>query len=658
MKKKAIAMLLAASMVPSLFTGCTDSPPSTAPTETVASTATIETEAPESIVIETTTVPTEPPTTPSTEPDETEPTISVVQQNSINMLNYLAFVAEDIYTAKDNRLILEDIYTALMNEINPGAVDDTTQDQLRNLRSVIKRFLQIDTKRERLQYLYSQEKAAAMRNAVPDPLAVLTMANSLDWKRLAASVAFTVVDSYNNYKAASEAVDQEYLLSGWELDDEEKDTIQKNREYAFDYMVDIVQMYGTTEFTAKQLGMLTLNEKAVEEFAAICAIEEVYLKQQRLEAVEQIYKQFGNYWIELADCYYELAEKEHDESYYVKCLDCVAKYNELATGIFRQDFIIVPILPKAIVAAQTVYKGEEYISNVAMFADALVDNTHEDEWALRYFAAQVYMDLYSKTDEPEHIKKAYLKKAYDLAKNNVSQLIDEQQTLNITYLQEVKKLGIEKPNYDTVPKSDKKAVQAKYEAEKAQIDAYNAQLVETRKTELPPLYEPLVLNCDLLFALAEQLEIESSEQRSIQNILQTSSSGVFWSKSVNNHYSFEPEAEQYSISYKKNKMEIPAELLTQGAKIEVIVETDQGSQTFTDWEVTSVERPKLKKNQEHSSIEAFVAHISSDSIKKFDWEEGMTVTIIINNGEQYDPITIQYKTVAGSWLNPIVFKAI
>ena len=118
------------------------------------------------------------------------------------------------------------------------------------------------------------------------------MANSSDWKRLAASVAFTVVDSYNNYKAASEAVDQEYLLSGWELDDEEKDTIQQNREYAFDYMVDIVQDYGTTEFTAKQLGMLTLNEKAVEEFAAICAIEEVYLKQQRLEAVEQIYKQF------------------------------------------------------------------------------------------------------------------------------------------------------------------------------------------------------------------------------------------------------------------------------------------------------------------------------------------------------------------------------
>lgn len=651
MKERVISLLLVISTMLSLFAGCANTDPSVDPTGISTSTianeteGTVATEVPDTTVAptetEATEAPTESPTSPSAEPTEPEPTITVVQQNSINMLNYLAFVAEDIYTAKDNRLILEDIYTSLMNEINPGTVDDTTQDQLRNLRSVIKRFLQIDTKRERLQYLYSQEKAAAMRNAVPDPLAVLTMANSLDWKRLVASVAFTVVDSYNNYKSASASADQEYLLSGWELDDEETDTIQRNREYAFDYMVDIVQIYGTTEFTAKQLGMLTLNEKAVEEFAAICAIEEVYLKQQRLESVEKIYQHFGNYWIELADCYYALAEKEHDESYYKRCLDCIARYNELTTGIFRQDFIIVPILPKAIVAAQTIYTGEEYISNVAMFADALVANTHEDEWAMRYFAAQAYMDLYSRTEEP-----AYLKKAYDLAKKNVSQLIDEQQALNITYLQEVKKLTIEEPNYDSVPKTEKKAVQEKYEAEKAQIDAYNVQLEKTRETELPPLYEPLILNCDLLFALAEQLDIDSAEQRSIQNMLQTSSGGVFWTKPVNNRYSFMDQSEQYSMRYNKNKMEIPAELLTQGAKIEVIVETNQGNRSFTDWEVTSVERPKLKKNQEYSSIESFVAHVSSNDIKKFDWEEGMKVTINIYNGEQHAPITIQYRVIS------------
>ena len=44
---------------------------------------------------------------------------------------------------------------------------------------------------------------------------------------------------------------------------------------------------------------------------------------------------------------------------------------------------------------------------------------------------------------------------------------------------------------------------------------------EARKTELPPLYEPLVLNCDLLFALANELKIDNSEKTVINKILQT-----------------------------------------------------------------------------------------------------------------------------------------
>lgn len=263
MKKRIVSIFLVVSMMLSVLAGCATTNPTADPIGTSESIVTHATEesstantsesttAPtETVVTESTTeVPTEPPT----EQTEPETAITVAQQNSINMLNYLAFIAEDIYTAKENRLILGDIYTALMNEINPGTIDEITQDHLRNLRAVIKRFLHIETKRERLQYLYNQEKAASMRNAIPDPLAVLSMANSLDWKRLVASVAFTVVDSYNNYKTASENAEQDFLLSGWELDDEETDTIQRNREYAFDYMVDIVQEYGTTEFTAKEL---------------------------------------------------------------------------------------------------------------------------------------------------------------------------------------------------------------------------------------------------------------------------------------------------------------------------------------------------------------------------------------------------------------------
>lgn len=89
------------------------------------------------------------------------------QRNSFSMMYYLAITAEEIRTSKDNRLALEDIYTSLLNDINPGAVDEITQDHLKNLRDIIKSYLSIAIKRERLLFRYNQEKASAMRSAVP-----------------------------------------------------------------------------------------------------------------------------------------------------------------------------------------------------------------------------------------------------------------------------------------------------------------------------------------------------------------------------------------------------------------------------------------------------------------------------------------------------------
>ena len=150
----------------------------------------------------------------------------------------------------------------MLNDINPGAVDEITQSHLRNLRDIIKSYLNISVKRERLQFIHNQEKAAAMRSAVPNPLAILSVSNALNWKKLALTVVYTAVDSYNNYKRVGENADMAFIMSGWELDDEEKDTVMKNRDRAFDYMVDMVQEYNLD-------GLKTLNEKAIEKFAEI-----------------------------------------------------------------------------------------------------------------------------------------------------------------------------------------------------------------------------------------------------------------------------------------------------------------------------------------------------------------------------------------------------
>lgn len=648
MRERIISALLVISLMLSLvLTGCSSTNPVVDPTETSENTAATNESAESTTTSEPTATPTEsettePPTEPTTEtepqisPTEDDDELSQQQLNSFSMLYYLAITAEEIRISKDNRLLLEDIYTSLLNDINPGKIDERTQEHLQNLRDIIKSYINISIKRERLQYIYNQDKASAIRNAVPDPLAVLSMSNSFDWKRLAASVVYTVVDSYNNYKSASDSADQEFLLSGWELDDEETANIQKNRERAFDYMVDIVQEYGLD-------GSLTLNENAIKDFAEICAIESVYLKIQRLESEESTYTMLGNYWLELADCYYEIGE-------YQKCLDCVAKYNELATGIYRKDYNYVQILPKAIVAAQEVYTGDEYVTNVETFVDAIIANTNTDEWSVRYFAAQVYLDLYSKTGN-----KDYLRSAYKIALDNVSLLLDEQCALNETYLADVKEVEIEEPDYRFLTDEEKKERKAEYKEEKKRLDAYNKALKETRKTELPPLYEPLVLNCDLLFALAAELDIDYAEQVKIQNILQTAENGIFLSHPVNDRYSFAPATADYAIEFTKDKIVVPANLLTQGARIVVTIKNDSSTETFDDWTVTKVER-------EGSDLSSFYAYVSSKTIKSYEWSVGAEITVNIYNGEGYEPITFKFKVTEykDNFLIPdkIIFEAV
>lgn len=582
---------------------------------TESSTLSQETTAPTEPPVETT----EPPTTVPPEEPKDEYGLTEQQRNSFSMLYYLAITAEDIRISKDNRLMLDEIYTSLLNDINPGTIDETTQDHLKNLRDIIKSYINISVKRDRLQYIYNQNKAETIRSAVPDPIAILSTTKSFDWKNLVLNVAFTAVDSYNNYKSANVAADTEFLMSGWELDDEEIATIQKNRERAFDYMVDIVQEYGLD-------GKLTLNEKAIETFAEICEIDSVQQKIRRLESEEETYKLLGNYWLELASCYFETSQ-------YKKCLDCVDNYNDLATGIYRMDYNYVRILPMAIVAAQETYSGQKYISVISTFADAILENTTAEEWSTRYFAAQVYLDLYARTDDRQ-----YLETAYNIVYDNVTILLDEQLALNSAYLNDVVEVTIDEPDYRFMTEDEKKKAKKEYKAERKKLKEYNKGLKENRKNELPPLYEPLILNCDLLFALAEEININSKEKAEIEAILQTENNGVFLSKPVNDRYSFSAVATDYNIDFTKSEIRVPADLLSINSVI--IVEVVDGSKTtiFDDCIVAEVER-------DGDSIDNYIAIVTSDKMKDYNWTADSEVTVEIYNGSDYDAVTFKFEVI-------------
>jgi hypothetical protein len=401
------------------------------------------------------------------------------------------------------------------------------------------------------------------------------------------------VDSVSSYNAYNTEIEQEYLQDGWELDDEEAENLHDSRKRAFMYMIDIVQEYDIP-------GELALNETSIENFVTYQNKTNNAQKIQFFESEESTYSTFGSYWLELAECYYTAGE-------YEKCLEAIETYEGLQTEIFRKDYEFAQVLPEVLVAAEEVYSGDEYVEYAEEHLQQLVKNTEKSEWSLRYFAAQMYMDLYTKTNDS-----AYLDTAFQLLLNNVNYLIEEQNTMNSTYLSAVQEVVAS----DTATKDEKK-----------QIKEYNKSLKDQRKTELPPVYEPLVVNCELLFALADECSISDSQKTRVDDILDS----VFLSKTIAQKYSFDEEKIDVDATYDKDTLTLPASIVSENSVIKVSVSEGDSATVYDDWTVKKVDRPNGD-----SDFESFTVTYTSKAAGKQNWSENSTVKLEITEPDADD----------------------
>ena len=525
--------------------------------------------------------------------EEESRALTETQKNSIAMLNYLAMLSQQINSSKNSRMYLEEAYDALINNTNPENVNELTESHLSSLLDIIEKYRMIAVKRERLEYIYNQNKAKAIKEAIPNPIGVLSAVTSFDYKRLAASVIYMAVDSVTSYNAYNTEIEQEYLQDGWELDDEEAENLHDSRKRAFLYMIDIVQEYDIP-------GKLALNETSIENFVTYQNKTNNAQKIQFFESEESTYSAFGSYWLELAECYYAAEE-------YKKCLDAISTYENVQTDIFRKDYEYAQILPEVIVAAEEVYSGKEYVEYVEKHLKILVDNTEKSEWSLRYFAAQMYMDLYAKTKES-----SYLNTAFELVLNNVNYLAGEQNSMNKTYLSAVQEVTAS----DTATKDEKK-----------QIKQYNKSLKEQRKIELPPVYEPLMVNCELLFALADECNISDAQKNRIDGILDS----AFLTTTIAQKYSFVPENIRVDATYDKDTLILPASVVSENSAIKVSVSDGDSTTVYDDWTVKKVDRANGDDD-----FGGFKVTYVSKSAGKQNWSADSTVKVEITEPDADD----------------------
>lgn len=520
-----------------------------------------------------------------------EVTMSDKQLSSIAMLNHMTVLSQEINASSNSRLYLDNAYSDIVNNINPNAVDEDTLSQITELLNTIYAYQSIETKRERLKYIYDQNQANALQKAIPDPLSVLNVVQSDNIFEAIGSVVYMAVDSKASYDSYLTEIENKYLEDGWKLDDSAVENLHESRKDAFSYMVEMCQKNELD-------GKLALNEKSVESFVSWENTDNVTRKVEFLENNQSTYQAYGKYWLVLAEGYYEQKE-------YQKCLDAISKYGKMNVDTFRKDHDYAKAMSLALVAANAIYPDLEFVDRAETYVENIINNIEPEDWSLRYLVSQTYLNMYARTEKVD-----YLQKALDYTEENVNYLIDEQHQKNAVYLADVVK--------EESKKSDSKE-------KKKEIKQYNKWLEEEREVELPPVYQPLVLNCDLLFSLADELQISDTEKNKIDQMLHDEKEPLFLVETLDKKYWFN-EAEGLknpNIEFDGDTFEIPANYLMQGCTIKTTVSNGNKKTTYDDWTIEKVDRNKQK------NVSEFEAVIKSKKIKKQDYTKDSRVILEI-----------------------------
>ncbi|WP_027438092.1 hypothetical protein [Lachnospira multipara] len=193
---------------------------------------------------------------------------------------------------------------------------------------------------------------------------------------------------------------------------------------------------------------------------------------------------------------------------------------------------------------------------------------------------------------------------------------------------------------------EKKKKKQEYKDEKERIKKYNKELKNARKTELPELYEPLVLNSELLFALAEKKGISQTEKDDIDALLQSSTNGIFCVSPINNAYSFSDNSVNVGATLKSDEIDIPAILLTKESEINIAITDGDKTTVIDDYKISEVKR------KGSSSINDFTVKITSKKWNKYKWTKDSNINITITYKDAYDKtysMDYKVKSIKNNW---------
>ena len=233
-----------------------------------------------------------------------------------------------------------------------------------------------------------------------------------------------------------------------------------------------------------------------------------------------------------------------------------------------------------------------------------------------------------------------MENAYTITKNNVNNLVNEQRKENAEYMKKPKIKDTQSVFHPIANRDIKKE---------------NKNAINETNIQLPPVSQALLINCQLLFALSEELDISDSDKQSIMNIIHPNGEQLFLNETIDNLFWFEQKSssdDESKVLMSEDTITIPAKYLSENSSLTVTAYKGTKKESIEKWKIDSGSR----ENPE--DVNTFSITYKSMEADKYNYADvdKVVIEVIPDNGSNIEAEVFEFSVMAKGGIMNKVFK--